>query len=296
MSETQPSQPVQPQPPQPQPPQPVVYSSNRSGEGSAPRSRGTEYVRIRGRLDGLVVQVDPEVDWAEVLIQSDAYLRRSADFFQGGQVALSVGPRELSVEQIGRANQVLSRYGIRLWAVETSNDWTAQAATSFGVSATLVDMSRVQDEEAVVAATAEALDDVPEMVNYDHYAPLLHRGSLRSGQDLRHLGPILLIGDVNPGASVISGSDIYIWGRLRGVAHAGATGNDWSVICALDLEPTQVRIGHQIAVSPSKQGVMRRWFSRSTENRPEVARVIDGQIVVEPWDDRSARLALTKSR
>jgi len=272
----------------------VTYSSSRRNSGASSLG-GADFVRIRGRLDGLVIQIDPAADWAEVLIRMDAYLRRSADFFQGGQVALSVGSRELSVEQLGRASQILTRYGIRLWAVETHNDWTAQAATSYGVSATLVD--QMPSEEVVLAAIAEeeAADD-SAYVNYDDQLPLLHRGSLRSGQDLRHLGPILLIGDVNPGASVISGSDVYIWGRLRGVAHAGAMGNDWSIICALDLEPTQLRIGRQIAVSPNKQGVVRRWFSRSTERKPEIARVIDGQIVVEPWDERGARMALTTNR
>ena len=271
----------------------ITYTSGRR-DGRAGGLGAADFVRIRGRLDGLVVQIDPAADWAEVLIRMDAYLRRSADFFQGGQVALSVGPRQLTVEQIGRASQVLTRYGIRLWAVESQNEWTAQAATAYGVSATLVDQAPSQ--EAVLAAIAEEEADETTFINYDDQLPLLHRGSLRSGQDLRHLGPILLIGDVNPGASVISGSDVYIWGRLRGVAHAGAMGNDWSVICALDLEPTQLRIGQQIAVSPNKQGVVRRWFSRSSERKPEIARVIDGQIVVEPWDERGARIALTTNR
>ena len=287
------SQPTQQQPTQQQPTPKITYTSGRR-DGNASALGGADFVRIRGRLDGLVVQVDPAADWAEVLIRMDAYLRRSADFFQGGQVALSVGVRELTVEQIGRASQVLTRYGIRLWAVETFNEWTAQSATAFGVSATLVNQSPSQ--ETILAAIAEEEADEAVLVNYDDQLPLLHRGSLRSGQDLRHLGPILLIGDVNPGASVISGSDVYIWGRLRGVAHAGAMGNDWSVICALDLEPTQLRIGHQIAVSPNKQGVVRRWFSRTTERKPEIARVIDGQIVVEPWDERGARMALTTNK
>ncbi|MBP7961148.1 MAG: hypothetical protein KBG20_01980 [Caldilineaceae bacterium] len=281
------------QPTQPQSTPKITYTSGRQNSGANTLS-GADYVRIRGRLDGLVVQIDPAADWAEVLIRMDAYLRRSADFFQGGQVALSVGPRELTVEQIGRASQILTRYGIRLWAVETHNEWTAQAATAFGVSATLVDQA--PDQAAVMAAIAEEEAAETVLVNYDDQLPLLHRGSLRSGQDLRHLGPILLIGDVNPGASVISGADVYIWGRLRGVAHAGAMGNDWSVICALDLEPTQLRIGRQIAVSPNKLGVVRRWFGRSNERKPEIARVIDGQIVVEPWDERGARMALTTNR
>ncbi len=43
-----------------------------------------------------------------------------------------------------------------------------------------------------------------------------------------------------------------VWGRLRGVAHAGAGGNRESLIMALQMEPTQIRIADALARSPEK--------------------------------------------
>jgi septum site-determining protein MinC len=74
--------------------------------------------------------------------------------------------------------------------------------------------------------------------------------TVRSGVDLRHPGTIVIVGDVNPGSSVIADGDIIIWGRLRGNAHAGAKGNPNSLIMALQMEPKLIRIADQVARGP----------------------------------------------
>ena len=100
------------------------------------------------------------------------------------------------------------------------------------------------------------------------------RRTLRSGQRLRHPHSVVIIGDVNPGAEVIAGGDIVVWGRVRGVLHAGAFGDEHAIICALDLSPMQLRIAGHIALSPEE---------RRGKPVPEVASVRDGQIVAVPW-------------
>ena len=121
--------------------------------------------------------------------------------------------------------------------------------------------------------------------------PFLYRGTLRSGQVVRHAGPIVVIGDVNPGAEVIGGSDVYIWGRLRGMVHAGAAGDRTAVIGALDFEPVQVRIADHIAMSPKgNTDAPGHWlWKRTSPGQPEVARLVDEQIVVDPWDVRTQK-------
>ena len=116
--------------------------------------------------------------------------------------------------------------------------------------------------------------------------PYIHRGTLRSGHSIRHAGAVVILGDVNPGAQVISAGDILIWGRLRGAVHAGAMGDARAIVAALDFEPVQMRIAQHIAMSPkgasSSPGY---WFwKRESGGRPEVARVVDKRIYVEPWD------------
>ncbi|HUM69496.1 MAG TPA: septum site-determining protein MinC, partial [Chloroflexota bacterium] len=103
---------------------------------------------------------------------------------------------------------------------------------------------------------------------------LLLRETLRSGRSIIHDGHVVIIGDVNAGAEIIAGGDVLVWGRLRGLVHAGAMGDDTAVICALDLNPTQLRIADQIAIAPHDNG---------RTPYPEQASIKDGQIIAERW-------------
>jgi septum site-determining protein MinC len=73
---------------------------------------------------------------------------------------------------------------------------------------------------------------------------------VRSGQVLDVPGDLLLIGDVNPGGTVMAGGNIYIMGSLKGIAHAGVSGNDQAVIAASSMNPSQLRISDCINRSP----------------------------------------------
>jgi septum site-determining protein MinC len=97
--------------------------------------------------------------------------------------------------------------------------------------------------------------------------------TLRSGYSIQNKGHVVVIGDVNPGAEIIAGGNVIVWGRLRGMVHAGAEGNEKVVVCALDLSPTQLRIAGQIATTPQRKG----------KPQPEVAHIQDGQVVAEQW-------------
>jgi septum site-determining protein MinC len=105
---------------------------------------------------------------------------------------------------------------------------------------------------------------------------ILIRRTLRGGRVIRTPGHVVVVGDVNPGAEIIAGGDIVVWGRLRGVVHAGAMGDESCVICALDLQPTQLRISSLISVSPPT--------NKRRKPRPERAYIQDGQIKAEDWN------------
>ena len=81
----------------------------------------------------------------------------------------------------------------------------------------------------------------------------IHRGTLRSGDHLEVPGTLLVLGDVNPGARVSAGGDVCVWGRLRGVAHAGSGGQETARIVALQLRPLQLRIAGAVARGPEDQ-------------------------------------------
>jgi len=98
------------------------------------------------------------------------------------------------------------------------------------------------------------------------------RMTLRSGQVIEHPTDIVVVGDVNPGARVISGGDVFVLGRLRGLVMAGQPDREEAVIYAIRFEPSQVRIANVWAIPPGEAA-----------DRAEMARVEHGQIVVTPW-------------
>ena len=127
--------------------------------------------------------------------------------------------------------------------------------------------------------------------------------SMRSGQKIRFDGDVILFGDVNPGAEIIASGNILILGALKGLAHAGARGDDDAVIVSFDFRPTQLRIGRKIAMPPTEQKAApgggplsaasrfrNGFFGRSTRPfTPEMAWVQGEQIVIEPYSGRLPR-------
>lgn len=102
------------------------------------------------------------------------------------------------------------------------------------------------------------------------------RKTLRSGSAISFEGDVILFGDVNPGAQIVASGNIVILGSLKGMAHAGATGDESCFILGFNVQPTQIRIGRRIAIPPE----------RASDARPadtEIAQVVDGQIVIEPY-------------
>lgn len=114
----------------------------------------------------------------------------------------------------------------------------------------------------------------PEVPLPPHNA-LYVRQTVRSGQRLEHDGHLVICGDVNAGAEIFATGDIVVFGTLRGVAHAGAKGDEGARIVATNLRPTQLRIATRIARSPD-QG------SPPLSKFPEVALVEEGEIHISP--------------
>ena len=85
---------------------------------------------------------------------------------------------------------------------------------------------------------------------------------------------MVVLGDVNPGAEIVAEGNIIVWGRVRGLVHAGSKGNATAVICALDLSPTQLRIAGEASAMLNPQ----------QNPRPEIARInASGKLQAEYW-------------
>lgn len=216
-------------------------------------------VNIKGIKEGLLV-TPGDGDWNLVEDSLLQQIRDQAAFFNGARVALDLGNTILRAAELGSLRDKLNDLGISLWAVISNSPTTEQNAQALGL-ATRLSVSRPE-------RTIKPLDT--------HLAgdeAVLVQRTLRSGFKVSFHGHVVVIGDVNPGAEIVAGGSIVVWGRLRGVAHAGAEGNDKTVVCALDLTPTQLRIAGYVAISPHRKG----------KPQPEIARVEGDQVIVENW-------------
>jgi septum site-determining protein MinC len=94
-------------------------------------------------------------------------------------------------------------------------------------------------------------DSTPEGVDNPIHLKVL-TGIVRSGQTVEHDGNLFLMGDLNPGGTLLCTGDIYVLGALRGMAHAGIQGRMDTVIAASQLRPTQLRIADVISRPPDE--------------------------------------------
>jgi septum site-determining protein MinC len=224
----------------------------------------SDAIQIKGIREGLLVTVTDAGGWPETSQALMARIDQSADFFKGARLTLDLGPRALPAAELGRLRDLLSERAVSLTTVLSESPLTTNAAQALGLRVALA-----AAPPASVQAQIEAETD-PEEAREE---AVLVRRTLRSGRSVRHPGHVVVLGDVNPGAEIVAGGDIVVWGRLRGVAHAGAAGDEAAVVCALDLAPTQLRIARLIATSPARRG----------DPQPEMARVREGHIVAERW-------------
>ena len=219
-------------------------------------------IEIKGTRKGLSVMLG-RGDWRELLRELDERLSLADTFFRDSRVNLNTGNRNINQEQMQDLVDTLENHSVKLVSIRASSKLTVEAAKAVGVPIALPEVDRW--DPGIGASARRWISE-----------GVLMRHTLRSGQSLRHPGHVVIIGDVNPGAEVIAGGDVVVWGRLRGMVHAGAMGNEQAVICALELVPPQLRIGNHIARSPDDE-------TRSA-GQPEIASLLDGQIVAQPWN------------
>lgn len=233
-------------------------------------------VHIKGRGDGIIIEIS-KGNWPDLLNHLSERLTQAAGFFRGGTVALHVGGRPLLEHELKQVNDLLTTFNMQLGVIRTSAERTFDAAIALGLAAKLETSDGETDAEIETAESNRSADH--------HF---VYRGNLRSGQVLERAEHILIIGDINPGAEVISTGDILVWGRVRGLVHAGADGDSRSVVLALDLEPIQLRIANVVATPEDLQGNQSssRWgWKRQEQRRAAIAYVAQERITVEPWDD-----------
>jgi septum site-determining protein MinC len=252
-----------------------------TSEGKQPDTRGElekeerqsvqGYIAIKGTRNGLLLTLEPETPFSDLLTALSERLAEAPGFFRGASLALDTTRRSLERGERTQLEALLAYYHMSVATQETP----VPAPSSADMQESGRRVSGKLPEMPVPVAQAseqQAANGQPAPNEVDN--TLLLRRTVRSGQAIHHASNVVVLGDVNPGAEIVAGGDIIVWGVLRGMVHAGYPDNDQALVCSLLLAPVQLRIAHLLSRPPE---------GFEAQPRPEVAAIRNGQIVVEAW-------------
>ena len=122
--------------------------------------------------------------------------------------------------------------------------------------------NRTAPEEKPIETPEEKSGEIVNLENELYVLPtlLIHR-SLRSGEKIEHDGDVTVFGHVNNGAEIVASGNISVFGKLKGLAHAGVNIREGAVayIFAYSFEPQQIRLGN---LMNSKIGSQNPWWGK----------------------------------
>jgi septum site-determining protein MinC len=225
-------------------------------------------IAIKGTRNGLLLTLEPETPFSELLNALSHRLSEAPGFFRGASLALDTRRRDLRVSERTQLEELLANYQMSVTSLEqmlVAKQYDPGSIAP-GVSSNLSIAAEIPGEQTLVQT--DRLDP------RDSDDTLFLRRTIRSGQAIQHASNVVILGDVNPGAEIVASGDIIVWGVLRGMVHAGYPNNENAIVCALVLAPVQLRIAHLLSRPPDGYQV---------QAHPEFATIKNGQIVVEAW-------------
>jgi septum site-determining protein MinC len=230
-------------------------------------------IAIKGTRNGLLLTLEPETPFGELLNALAERLAGAPGFFRGGSLSVDTTQRRLRVSERTQLEALLAHYHMSIAPIPASSTPQASGLTTDRQVLTQ-DLSRGDSWLASESALSPFAGEPITRDTRESSDTLFLRRTVRSGQAIHHPSNVVVLGDVNPGAEIIAGKDIIVWGVLRGMVHAGYPDNEGAMVCSLLLAPVQLRIAHLLSRPP--EGL-------DMQPRPEVATIRNEQIVVESW-------------
>lgn len=223
-------------------------------------------IAIKGTRSGLLLTLEPETPFSDLLSALAERLAEAPTFFRGASLTVDTSRRNLRVSERVQLEKLLAYYQMSVTSLEMMSA-AREAKTTIALPV---------EEPFVEAPSGPPLQDTLQAQRdpRDSHDTLFLRRTVRSGQAIHHPSNVVVLGDVNPGGEIVAGGDVLVWGVLRGMVHAGYPNNEFAMVCSLCLSPVQLRIAHLLSRPPE---------GFEAQPRPEVATIREGQIVVETW-------------
>jgi septum site-determining protein MinC len=239
-------------------------------------------IAIKGTRNGLLLTLEPETPFGDLLTALSQRLSEAPAFFRGAKLSLDTTRRTLQVNERTQLEALLAYYHMSVATPEANAKELKRAPLSVSTTRQESQTAIAHPPETPAAAQMQSSQEQgvqQDLRTFDD--TLLIRRTVRSGQAIHHASHVVVLGDVNPGAEIVAGGDVIVWGVLRGMVHAGYPDNEDALVCSLLLAPVQLRIAHLLSRPPE---------GHEAQPRPEVAAIRNDQIVVEAWvNGRSPR-------
>ena len=211
-------------------------------------------VIIKSFPNGLSIFLDSEIPFSQLLEEIAMKFSESANFFKDASMVLSFEGRVLSDQEERQIVDVISANS-RLKIVCI--------------------MGKDEETERNFVKALQQLSFHQEVMEN---AGQFYKGTLKDGQILETENSIIVLGDVYPGACIISSKDIVVLGGLFGQAYAGGNGEDGHFVVALEMSPEKLKIGDFKYKTSEKQS---KW-SIKPKIQPKIAYVNDARVMIEP--------------
>lgn len=209
-------------------------------------------VTLKSNPYGLILNLDPELPFEELCAAVAEKFHASAGFFKNSKLALTFRGRVLTHEQESRLIEaIVQNSRIEIICIVDEDKGT---------------------EEYYRKAVTHTLEKQEEAQGQ------FYRGTLRSGQVLETETSVVIIGDVNPGAQIISKGNIVILGCCMGNIYAGAGGDRSCFAAALTMKPMQVRIADKIA----RSAIAKKEDSGDYPVEPKIVYIKDDHLQIKP--------------
>ncbi|MDD6570937.1 MAG: septum site-determining protein MinC [Thermoflexaceae bacterium] len=189
-------------------------------------------VIIKGSKDGLTILVNEDMRYDELIGVLKEKFAESRSFFKKASMALAIKGIELTECQEREIIDVIETYS------------------------EMKIICLVDDSEVNNARFYRAMKE-KEYLERTRTGQFV-RGTLHKGQIFESPVSVIVLGDVNPGAKVISGGNIIVMGELGGYAFAGADNDNKCFIAALNMNSCQIKINNVSARCTEKFRFLRR--------------------------------------
>jgi septum site-determining protein MinC len=222
-----------------------------------------QIVTLKGQKDGISIILDSDAAFEEIKESLRKKVSQGKQFFDGANTKVMFKGRELD----DYSEKVL----IDIITEETNLDITFVQGEGFVAPPNSQSSSNLKNEKKETPVNSSKPSEPPKS-NHRESKTAYYQTGLRSGQRIKYNGSVVIMGDANPGSEIIADGNVIVLGALKGMAHAGASGDESCFVSALLLSPTQLRIAGTISYVPAK----------STRSSAAYAYIKDGQVFIGP--------------